>query len=144
LRARQAILKLVDRKRRVESDRREQRPHLHGIEKMKLSERLGVARRESRKRSAGLVEVLVEDDAGAVAERCALLDRRLDIGEAETVKLQVADQRRKAQSHEEVRVQVKAIARQRRLFRGATASDVGVSFDDRNFQTGPCQIRRKR
>jgi hypothetical protein len=49
-----------------------------------------------------------------------------------------------AQSHEEVRVQVKAIARQRRLFRGATATNVGVSFDDRDFQTGPCQIRRKR
>ena len=48
------------------------------------------------------------------------------------------------QSHEEVRVQVKAIARQRKLFRGATATNVGVSFDDRDFQTGPCQIGRKR
>jgi hypothetical protein len=28
--------------------------------------------------------------------------------------------------------------------RGATATDVGVSFDDRDFQTGPCQISRKR
>ena len=49
-----------------------------------------------------------------------------------------------AQSHEEVGVQVEAIARQSRLFRRATATDAGVSFDDRDFQTGPCQIGRKR
>jgi hypothetical protein len=66
------------------------------------------------------------------------------LGEAETVKFQVADQRRMAGSHEEVGVQVEAIARQSRLFRGATATDVGVSFDDRDFQTGSCQIGRKR
>src|SRR5262249_61694070 len=49
-----------------------------------------------------------------------------------------------AQPHEEVGVQVEAIARQSRLFRRATATDAGVSFDDRDFQTGSCQIGRKR
>src|SRR5215467_6069138 len=49
-----------------------------------------------------------------------------------------------AQSHEEVGVQVEAIARQDRLFRRATATDAGVSFDDRDVQTGPCQIGGKR
>src|SRR6516225_1507187 len=144
LRAREAILELVDRKRRVEGDRGEQRAHLHGIKEMQLTEGLGVARRESRERSAGLVEVLVDDDTGAVAERRALLDWRLDIREAETVEFQVADQGRMAQPHEEIGVQVEAIARQSRLFRRATATDAGVSFDDRDFQTGPSQIGRKR
>src|SRR5262245_62582477 len=111
---------------------------------MQLTERLGVPRRKPRERSAGLVEVLVDDDAGAVAKRRALLDWRLDIRKAETVKFQVADQRRMAESHKEVGVQVEAIARQSRLFRGATATDVGVSFDHRDFQTGSCQIGRKR
>src|SRR5262245_18291403 len=49
-----------------------------------------------------------------------------------------------AESHEEVGVQVEAIARQSRLFRRATATDAWVSFDDRDFQTGPSQIGRKR
>src|SRR5262249_12795423 len=49
-----------------------------------------------------------------------------------------------AQPHEEVGVQVEAIARQDGLFCRATATDAGVSFDDRDFQTGPCQIGRKR
>src|SRR5262245_9726370 len=49
-----------------------------------------------------------------------------------------------AQSHEEVGVQVEAIAWQGRLFRRATATDAGVSFDDRDFQPGPCQIGGKR
>ena len=49
-----------------------------------------------------------------------------------------------AQSHEEVGVQVEAVARQDRLFRRATATDARVSFDDRDFQTGPCQIGGKR
>src|SRR5262245_2029425 len=111
---------------------------------MQFTERLGVARRESRERSAGLVEVLVDDDAGTVAERRALLDWRLDIGKSETVKFQVADQRRMAEAHKEVGVQIEAIARQNRLFRGATTTDVGVSFDHRDFQTGPCQIGRQR
>src|SRR5215470_13171815 len=93
--------------------------HLHGIEEMQLTERLGVARRESREGSAGLVEVLVDDDAGTVAERRALLDWRLDIREAETVEFQVVDQRRMAESHKKVGVQVKAIACQSRLFRNA-------------------------
>src|SRR5207247_3462640 len=65
-------------------------------------------------------------------------------GKAETIEFQVADQRRMAQSHKEVGVQVEAIARQSRLLRGATATDVGVSFDDRDFQAGACQISRKR
>src|SRR5262245_28661979 len=131
--ARQAVFELVDRERRVERDRGEQRAHLHGIEEMQLTERLGVARREPREGSAGLVEVLVDDDAGTVAERRALLDWRLDIREAETVEFQVVDQRRMAESHKKVGVQVKAIACQSRLFRSAAATYVGVSFDDRYF-----------
>src|SRR5262249_46807855 len=43
-----------------------------------------------------------------------------------------------------VGVQVEAIARQSRLFRRATATDAGGSFEDRGFQTSPCQIGRKR
>src|SRR5215471_4339523 len=49
-----------------------------------------------------------------------------------------------AQPHEEVGVQVEAIARQDGLFRRATATDAWVSFDDRDFQTGPRQIGGKR
>jgi len=49
-----------------------------------------------------------------------------------------------AESHKEVRVQVKTITRQSRLFRCATPTDLEISFDDRDFQTGPCQISRKR
>ena len=49
-----------------------------------------------------------------------------------------------AQPHEEIGVQVEAIARQDGLFRRATATDAWVSFDDRDFQTGPRQIGRKR
>src|SRR5262245_36074980 len=64
--------------------------------------------------------------------------------EAETVEFQVADQRRMAQPHEEVGVQVEAIARQSRLLRRATATGARVSFGDRDFQTGPRQIGRKR
>src|SRR5215467_123470 len=131
--ARQAVLELIDRERGVERDRGEQRTHLHGIEEMQLTERLSVARREPREGSAGLVEVLVDDDAGTVAERRALLDWRLDIREAETVEFQVVDQRRMAEPHEKVGVQVKAIARQSRLLRRAAATYVGVSFDDRYF-----------
>src|SRR5262249_3353058 len=86
LRARETVFELVNRKRRIEGERGAQRPHLHGVEEMQFTERLGVTRRESRERSAGLVEILVDDDAGAVAERRALLDWRLDIGEAETIK----------------------------------------------------------
>jgi hypothetical protein len=86
----------------------------------------------------------VDDNAGTVAECRALLDWRLDIGKAETVEFQVVDQRRVAKSHEKVGVQVKAIARQSRLFCSAAATNVGVSFDDRYFQTGSCQISRKR
>src|SRR5262245_44640664 len=82
---------------------------------MQLTERLGVPRRKPRERSAGLVEVLVDDDAGAVAKRRALLDWRDDIRKAETVKCQVADQRRMEKSDKEVGVQVEAIARQSRL-----------------------------
>jgi hypothetical protein len=74
LRARETVLELINRKRRIEGERGEHRPHLHGVEEMQLTERLGVTRRESRKRSAGLVKVLLNDDAGAVAERRALLD----------------------------------------------------------------------
>ena len=48
------------------------------------------------------------------------------------------------QPHEEVRVQVEAIARQCNLFGGAAAANVGVSFDDRDFQTCPRQVGRKR
>ena len=85
LRAGQAVLELIDRQRRIECERREQRTHFHGVEEMQLSECLGITRRESRKRSAGLVEVLVDDDASAVAERRTLLDWRLDIGESEAI-----------------------------------------------------------
>src|SRR5262245_54144849 len=49
-----------------------------------------------------------------------------------------------AQRKEEVGVQVEAIAREDGLLCRATATDAGVSFDDRDFQTGPCQIGRKR
>ena len=60
---------------------------------VQLTERLGVALGEARERSAGLVQVFVDYHAGAVAERRALLHRRLDIGEAEAMQLQVAEQR---------------------------------------------------
>src|SRR5262249_8685647 len=49
-----------------------------------------------------------------------------------------------AQPHEKVGVQVEAIARQSRLFRGATAANVGVSFDYRDFQASPRQVGRER
>src|SRR5215467_6389062 len=79
LRVRETVFELVNRRRRIEGERGEQWPHLHGVEEMQLTECLGVTRRESRERSAGLVEVLLNDDAGAVAERRALLDWRLYI-----------------------------------------------------------------
>ena len=85
LRTGQAVPELVRRERSVEGERGEQRPHLHGIEEMQVAECLGVARGETRERGAGPFEVLVDDDAGAVAECRALLDRRLDGGEAETI-----------------------------------------------------------
>src|SRR5262249_38112052 len=49
-----------------------------------------------------------------------------------------------AQPHEKVGVQIEAIARQSRLFGGATAANVGVSFDDRDFETCPRQVGRER
>src|SRR5215813_7743595 len=49
-----------------------------------------------------------------------------------------------AQPHEKVGVQIEAIARQGRLFGGATAANVGVSFDDRDFQACPRQVGRER
>src|SRR5215831_15405856 len=49
-----------------------------------------------------------------------------------------------AQSHEKVGVQVEAIARQCSFFGGAAAANVGVSFDDRDFQACPRQVGRKR
>src|SRR3989442_15641401 len=48
-----------------------------------------------------------------------------------------------AEPHEEVGVQVEAIARQSRLFGGASAADLGISFDDRDFQACPRQVGRK-
>src|SRR5262249_55453318 len=49
-----------------------------------------------------------------------------------------------AQPHEEVGVQVEAIARQCSFFGGAAAANVRVSFDDRDFQARPRQVGRKR
>ena len=144
LRSRQAILELVDRKRGVEGERGEQRAHLAGIEAMQLAERLGVPSREAGQRPAGFLEILVEDDAGAVAECRSLLNERLDEGEAEPMQLEVADQRRMAQPHEEVGMQVEAISRQGRLVGRAAAADARVAFDHADLEAGPRQIGRKR
>src|SRR6516164_118173 len=53
------------------------------------------------------------------------------------------DQWRVAQPHEEIGVQVEAIAQQRRLPRGAAAADLAIALDHRDFQAGARQIGRK-
>jgi hypothetical protein len=93
VRSRQAVFQLVDRQRRVEGERGEQRPHADAVEVVQVAERVGVAFGEARERRAGPVEVLVDDDAGAVAERRALLHQRLDVGEPVAVQLEIADER---------------------------------------------------
>jgi hypothetical protein len=72
------------------------------------------------------------------------LHERLDIGEAVAIELQVAQQRRMAEPHEEIGVQVEAVAGQHRFLRGAAAADLRVAFEHRDVQAGARQIGGKR
>ena len=142
--ARQAIAQGIERERRIERERGEQRAHRLAVEMMERPKRLGIPLRETAERCAGGFQVLVDDHAGAVAERGRLLHRRLDIGKSEAIELQVAQQRRMAKPHEEIGMQIEAIAGERGLGRRAAAADPGVSLDHRDLEASARQIGRQR
>ena len=134
LRAGQPVAQLIERQRRVERERGEQRAHALAVQVVERPEGLGVALGEAGERGAAPLQVLVEDHAGAVAERRRLLHQRLDIGEAEAIELQVAQQRRMAKPHEEIGVQIEAIAGQGGLLRSCSRRRSGVALEHRDFR----------
>ena len=77
--AAQPVDQLLARHRSVVEQAGQQRPHLEAIGVPERAERFRILLREVRQRGAGLVEILVDRDAGAVAENRRLLHRRLDI-----------------------------------------------------------------
>ena len=133
----------IERERRIERERGEQRAHRLAIEMMERPKGLGVPLGEAAERCAGRVQVLVDDHAGAVAERGRLLHRRLDVGKSEAIELQVAQQRRMAKPHEEIGMQIEAIAGQGGLGGRAAAADPRVPLDHRDLQAGARQIGRQ-
>ncbi len=144
LRAGQPVPEPIDRKRRVEGERGEQRAHADRVGVVELAEGPGVARGEPRQRRAGPLHVLVDHHAGAVAERRTLLHRRLDVGEAEAVQLEVADERRMPEAHEEVGMQVEAIAGQGGLRGRGAAADRRISLQHGDLEAGARQVGGKR
>ena len=140
LRPGQAVAKLCDRQRCVVQERAQQRPHSLAVELMQLAEGLRVAPGEARQGAAGGVDILVDHDAGAVAKRRRLLHRRLDIGVAEPIELEVVHQGRVAEAHEEIGMEVEAIAGQRRLFGAGAAAELAVALDHADAQAGTRQI----
>ena len=144
LRAGQPRAQLGRGQRRVVEQRREERPHRLRPRRMQVAVGLGVVAREAGERGARPLHVLVDDDAGAVAERRPLLDGRLDVGKAEAPQLQVTQERRVLEPDVEVRVQVEAKARDDRLVGRAAAADPRVAFEDERPLPGPHHVRGQR
>ena len=70
------------------------------------AERLGILLGEAGERRAGLVEILVDDNAGAVAEDRGLLHGRFDIGKPEAIEFEILEQGTKPHPHIEIRMQI--------------------------------------
>ena len=142
--AAQPVDELLARHRRVVEQRHQQRPHLLAIGMPERPEGLGVLLRKAGERRAGLVEILVDDDAGAVAEDRRLLHRRLDIREAETMKLEIIQQRAEPHPHEEIGVQIELEPGENALFGARAAADPAVALEHGDTQTGAGKIGGER
>jgi hypothetical protein len=114
------------------------------VEVVQLAERVGVALGEARERRARPVEVLVDHDAGAVAERRTLLHQRFDVGKSVAMQLEIADQRRMAKPHEEIGVQVEPVTGKRRLLGRGAAADARVALEHDDLEAGAREVRGKR
>ncbi len=144
LRAAQPIDELLARHRRVVEQRGQQRPHLDAVGLPEHTEGLGILSGKARQRRTSLVNIFVDDDPRAVAEYGRLLHRRLDIGKAVAIKLEILDQRAMAHAHIEIGVQIEPEARQLVSVGAAAAADNGIALEHRDLHAGMRQISSER
>ena len=111
---------------------------------MQVLEGVGVVTREAGQRRARSLDVLVDHDARPVAERRALLDGRLDVGEAGSPQLEVAQERRALEPDVEIRMEVEAKARHHGLLGRAAAADPRAALEHERPQPGPHHVARER
>ena len=140
LRTAQAVDDLLARHRRVVHQRHQQRPHLDAVGVPQIAEGRGVLLGKARQRLAGLVEVLVHGDAGAVAEHRGLLHERLDVGETVARQIEVLEQRAMPDAHVEIGVQIELVARCDALLGAAAAADAIVRLDHGDLHAGAREI----
>jgi hypothetical protein len=74
----------------------------------------------------------------------ALLHRRLDIGKAVAIKLEILDQRAMAHAHVEIGVQIEPEAGKPVAVGAAAAADDGAALEHRDFHSGTREVSSKR
>src|SRR5512135_357133 len=136
----QSVNELLARQRCIVEQRYQQRPHFLAVDMPQRTECLGVLLGETRKRGAGPVEILVDDDAAAIAEYRGLLHGRFDIGKSITIKLEIPEQRTKFDPHIEIGMQIEFVTGENTLFGARSAADAAIALEHGNAHAGARKI----